>query len=167
MSRRCPARWAVSALARRTDRRTTSIRATCASTRDRSPWGPRFWPARPSAERSAQQVTNRYRDDSKYSTPSHASLCPSTVGTRAGLPAPYRGGILRRLTKFSAVACVAVLALAGCGSDNDGDEGDKPSASKDVCKTADGDGPKIGLAYDIGGRGDQSFNDSAYACLEK
>jgi basic membrane protein A len=74
---------------------------------------------------------------------------------------------LRRLTKFSAVACVAVLALAGCGSDNDGDKGDKPSASKDVCKTADGDGPKIGLAYDVGGRGDQSFNDSAYKGLEK
>jgi basic membrane protein A len=73
------------------------------------------------------------------------------------------------LTKLSAVACVAALALAGCGSsDSAGDKGgNKSAASKDVCKTAKGDGPKIGLAYDVGGRGDQSFNDSAYAGLEK
>lgn len=72
--------------------------------------------------------------------------------------------------KLSAVAAVAALALAGCGSsDSAGSDGgtDKPSATKDVCKTAKGDGPKIGLAYDVGGRGDQSFNDSAYAGLEK
>lgn len=75
---------------------------------------------------------------------------------------------MRRLTKLSAVAAVATLALAGCGSsDSDGGGSDKPAASDDVCKTADGDGPKIGLAYDVGGRGDQSFNDSAYAGLEK
>ena len=35
------------------------------------------------------------------------------------------------------------------------------------CKAPTGDGPKVGLAYDVGGRGDQSFNDSAYAGLEK
>jgi basic membrane protein A len=76
---------------------------------------------------------------------------------------------LRRLTRLSAVAAVATLALAGCGggSDSEGGGGDKPAASDDVCKTADGDGPKIGLAYDVGGRGDQSFNDSAYAGMEK
>jgi len=74
------------------------------------------------------------------------------------------------LTKLSAVAAVAALALAGCGSsDSGGSDGgsDKPAASKDVCKTAKGDGPKIGLAYDVGGRGDQSFNDSAYVGLKK
>ncbi|MFC5677656.1 BMP family lipoprotein [Aeromicrobium endophyticum] len=63
---------------------------------------------------------------------------------------------------------MAALALAGCGgSDSKGGGGDKPAAGDDVCKTADGDGPKIGLAYDVGGRGDRSFNDSAYAGLEK
>lgn len=74
---------------------------------------------------------------------------------------------MRRLTKLSAVAAVAALALAGCGSDSDGGGDDKPAASDDICKTADGDGPKIGLAYDVGGRGDKSFNDSAYAGVEK
>jgi basic membrane protein A len=75
---------------------------------------------------------------------------------------------LRRLTQLSAVVCVAALALTGCGSDSDGNGGgSKDKASNDICKTAKGDGPKIGLAYDVGGRGDQSFNDSAYAGLEK
>jgi basic membrane protein A len=83
---------------------------------------------------------------------------------------------LRRTTKFAALIAVSVLALGACGSDSDSDGGsgsDKPStgsstdASADVCKDADGDGPKIGLAYDVGGRGDQSFNDSAYEGLSK
>jgi len=74
---------------------------------------------------------------------------------------------VRRLTKLSAVAAVTALALAGCGGSDDDSGSDKDKASADVCKTADGDGPKIGLAYDVGGRGDQSFNDSGYAGLEK
>ncbi len=69
------------------------------------------------------------------------------------------------------VSVLLTFALAGCGSDddkgNDGNGGSGGEASGDVCKTADGDGPKIGLAYDVGGRGDQSFNDSAYAGVEK
>ena len=39
--------------------------------------------------------------------------------------------------------------------------------SADACKGASGDGPKVGLAYDVGGRGDQSFNDSAYEGMKK
>lgn len=79
---------------------------------------------------------------------------------------------MRRTTKFAALLSVSVLALGACGS-SDSDGGDKASddtsasASADVCKDADGDGPKIGLAYDVGGRGDQSFNDSAYLGLSK
>lgn len=73
---------------------------------------------------------------------------------------------MRGLSKIVAVAAVASLALAGCGSNNDeGKDGDA-KASNDICQTADGDGPKVGLAYDVGGRGDQSFNDSAYAGME-
>lgn len=74
---------------------------------------------------------------------------------------------MRRLTKISAVLAVAALALAGCGGSDSKGSGKTSSASKDVCKTAKGDGPKIGLAYDVGGIGDHSFNDSAYAGLAK
>lgn len=74
---------------------------------------------------------------------------------------------MRRLTKLAAVSAAAALVLAGCGGGSSDDSDDTSSESKDVCKTADGDGPKVGLAYDVGGRGDQSFNDSAYAGIAK
>jgi basic membrane protein A and related proteins len=72
---------------------------------------------------------------------------------------------LRRLSKIAVVVAVASLTLAGCGSD----DGDKKgsSASADACKSANGDGPKVGIAYDVGGRGDDSFNDSAYEGVKK
>jgi basic membrane protein A len=79
-------------------------------------------------------------------------------------------GNLRRTSKFAVIAVIAAIALTGCGnkdSNNSNDNKKGTSASADVCKTADGDGPKVGLAYDVGGRGDQSFNDSAYAGLKK
>jgi basic membrane protein A len=69
----------------------------------------------------------------------------------------------------AAVAAVAASAmlLTACGSDepttnppaNSGSAGSSSSA-------AGGSGLKIGLAYDIGGRGDKSFNDSAAAGLD-
>jgi basic membrane protein A len=74
-------------------------------------------------------------------------------------------GILRRTTKIAAVAVVASLALTGCGKKSD--SGTSTSGTDDVCKTAKGNGPKIGLAYDVGGRGDQSFNDAAYVGVSK
>jgi basic membrane protein A len=69
------------------------------------------------------------------------------------------------LSKIAVVVAVASLALAGCGSD----DGDKKgsSASADACTSADGDGPKVGIAYDVGGRGDDSLNDSAYEGVKK
>ncbi|MCW2843918.1 MAG: family transporter substrate-binding protein [Nocardioides sp.] len=75
---------------------------------------------------------------------------------------------MRRVSKIAAVACIASLALTGCGKNDDTKGSDKTSTSSaDLCKDASGDGPKVGLAYDVGGRGDQSFNDSAYAGLKK
>lgn len=47
-----------------------------------------------------------------------------------------------------------VLMLSGCGNDNGGD-------------TKGSNKPKIGLVLNLGGRGDKSFNDSAYAGMEK
>jgi basic membrane protein A len=55
--------------------------------------------------------------------------------------------------KTTAVLAAAALALTACGS------GASTGADK---KTV-----KVGLAYDIGGRGDRSFNDAAFAGLEK
>ncbi|MGL5825075.1 MAG: BMP family lipoprotein [Nocardioides sp.] len=79
------------------------------------------------------------------------------------------------MTKIAALVAVTSMALAGCGKNDDGsgtpsatDTGSSaPAATGDLCKDAAGDGPKVGLAYDVGGRGDQSFNDSAFAGLEK
>lgn len=62
---------------------------------------------------------------------------------------------MRNISKIAAVAMVASLALAGCGKNNE--TGDSAAG---LCP-ATGDGPKIGVAYDVGGRGDDSFNDLA------
>ncbi len=75
---------------------------------------------------------------------------------------------MRRFSKIAAVALVGALALTGCGSGSgSGDDSGGSNAAADSCKAAKGDGPKVGLAYDVGGRGDQSFNDSAYVGMEK
>ena len=73
---------------------------------------------------------------------------------------------VKRTARIAAVGAIAALALTACGDDGD-DGDDNGNANASVCESADGDGPAIGLAYDVGGRGDQSFNDSAYAGLEK
>ena len=72
---------------------------------------------------------------------------------------------MRRMTKMAALLTVPVLALAACGGNGDGD-GDDTAAGGTGEPTAESD-VKVGLAYDIGGRGDQSFNDSAAAGLDK
>jgi basic membrane protein A len=68
---------------------------------------------------------------------------------------------LRRFSKIAAVALVASLTLAGCGKDDNA-----KGSSAEGCSSG-GDGPKVGIAYDVGGRGDRSFNDSAWAGMEK
>ncbi|GGJ20981.1 BMP family lipoprotein [Streptomyces brasiliensis] len=54
---------------------------------------------------------------------------------------------------------VVALAAAGCGKSSS----DSSSTSKDGKYAGKG----IGLAYDIGGKGDQSFNDAAFAGFQK
>ena len=62
--------------------------------------------------------------------------------------------------KAAALLLAGSLALAACASDSDSDGGSgSASGSK-------GDAVKVGLAYDTGGRGDKSFNDSAYLGVE-
>ncbi|MFI9249271.1 BMP family protein [Streptomyces sp. NPDC053069] len=70
---------------------------------------------------------------------------------------------MRRVAKLSA-ACAATAALAltatACGSTSS--DNTSPSSS-----SGGGKGVKIGLAYDVGGRGDRSFNDSAARGADK
>ncbi len=72
--------------------------------------------------------------------------------------------ISRKTRLFQAAATVAVVALAAtaCGESSSGSTstGDSKPSGKYT-------GKGIGLAYDIGGKGDQSFNDAAYAGLQK
>ncbi len=76
---------------------------------------------------------------------------------------------MRRMGKITALAAVAVLALAGCGSDDDngGDDDNAGSSNTLDCSVAEGDGPKVGIAYDVGGQGDKSFNDAAAVGVKK
>src|SRR5436190_3592600 len=56
----------------------------------------------------------------------------------------------------TALALLGALLVAGCA---------KPSDNR---RAASGGGPlQVGLVFDVGGRGDKSFNDAAYAGLER
>jgi basic membrane protein A len=91
---------------------------------------------------------------------------------------------------LAAVALTGALALAGCAKDSGGGSTTPPagggnqasgckfspvpaaasgagSASTTTPAKVDASALKVGLAYDIGGRGDASFNDSAAAGLDK
>ncbi|GAA2784631.1 BMP family lipoprotein [Streptomyces showdoensis] len=68
---------------------------------------------------------------------------------------------MRRITRITTVGIAsAALALSAtaCGKSST-DAGSSPSSSTGATKAA--------IAYDIGGRGDQSFNDAAYEGLKK
>jgi basic membrane protein A len=71
---------------------------------------------------------------------------------------------VRRVAKLSA-ACIATAALAlsatACGSTS------SDSDSSSSASSGGGKGVKIGLAFDVGGRGDRSFNDSAARGADK
>lgn len=61
-----------------------------------------------------------------------------------------------------ALAAVLLLAAAGCSKPASQDSGKATGAS-----AAGGGSFAVGLVFDIGGRGDKSFNDSAYQGLER
>ncbi|WP_182524387.1 BMP family lipoprotein [Nocardioides dongkuii] len=69
---------------------------------------------------------------------------------------------MRRSNKLAALLTAGILSLAvtACGSDDEGS--DEPSGEN----TSKSD-IKVGMAYDVGGRGDQSFNDSAAKGLDQ
>lgn len=68
-----------------------------------------------------------------------------------------------RLHRFFAILAILALVAAACSSGTE---------TTETTETADTEAPaepvaNIGLVFDIGGRGDQSFNDSAAAGLDK
>ncbi|WP_328537071.1 BMP family lipoprotein [Streptomyces sp. NBC_00344] len=70
---------------------------------------------------------------------------------------------MRRVTKIAAsgIATAALaLSVSACGSTSTQKESDSSSGSS-------GKGVKVGVAYDVGGRGDHSFNDSASRGIDK
>jgi basic membrane protein A and related proteins len=73
---------------------------------------------------------------------------------------------LRQVMKFAAAMSVAAVALAACGSSTNSGGGSGGGGAA-TTGGAGASGLKVGMAYDVGGRGDQSFNDSAYAGLKK
>lgn len=69
---------------------------------------------------------------------------------------------MRHATKVAAVVAAAALGLAACGSSSE-----TPAPGGTGTGAAGGEKIKVGMAYDVGGRGDQSFNDAAAAGLDK
>ena len=78
---------------------------------------------------------------------------------------PLRRPATGRLRLMTALA-VAGLGLTACGSSNS-TSSTQPAASGSATSAAPKSDVKVGLAYDVGGRGDRSFNDSAAAGLDK
>jgi basic membrane protein A len=65
------------------------------------------------------------------------------------------------MTKAAVLLLAGSMALAACASD------EKNGSSGSGSSGSSGSDLKVGIAYDTGGRGDKSFNDSAFAGVEK
>ena len=78
---------------------------------------------------------------------------------------------MRKQLWLFAIIMAFALVVAACGGDDDddaGDEGTETTAAAETTTAAPAESTaNVGLVFDIGGRGDQSFNDSAAAGLDK
>ncbi len=88
---------------------------------------------------------------------------------------------MTNMKKLLAILAMLALLAAACGSDSEGgtDEGGTDESTEEstdegidagdgeLTLEADGEGTNVGLTFDIGGRGDQSFNDSAAAGMDR
>jgi basic membrane protein A len=74
---------------------------------------------------------------------------------------------VRTATRLAAILGTATLLLAGCGGGGGGTAGEPSPGAPAATAGGGGQALKVGLAYDIGGRGDQSFNDAAAAGLDR
>ena len=66
--------------------------------------------------------------------------------------------------KIATMLAAGALALAACSSSTSGTTTTSPAPAGSASAKSD---VKVGLAYDIGGRGDQSFNDAAAGGLDQ
>ncbi len=73
---------------------------------------------------------------------------------------------MRQVMKYAVAVTAASLALAACGSSTNNPGGGSTAGSTGGGASSAA-GIKVGMAYDVGGRGDQSFNDAAAAGLDK
>lgn len=71
---------------------------------------------------------------------------------------------MRQVMKIVIAATTAALTLTACSS---GPTTPAATGSASAPATSEAPAIKVGMAYDVGGRGDQSFNDSAAAGLDK
>ena len=71
---------------------------------------------------------------------------------------------MRRVTTLVSALLAGALILTGCGGGDDNADATPEASGSSSAPASD---IKVGLAYDIGGRGDQSFNDAAAAGLDK
>jgi basic membrane protein A len=69
--------------------------------------------------------------------------------------------------KFAALAVSAALALAACSSSGGNNNNSSQPPGNTGNSSPSAAAIKVGMAYDVGGRGDKSFNDLAYAGLQK
>ncbi|MEP6629091.1 MAG: BMP family ABC transporter substrate-binding protein [Lapillicoccus sp.] len=74
---------------------------------------------------------------------------------------------MRQAIKFAAGLSAAAVALAACGSSSTGTGTGGGGGAATSGGSGGSGGLKVGMAYDVGGRGDQSFNDAAAAGLDK
>src|SRR5882724_8305996 len=118
-------------------------------------------------------VTNRYR----------LVACPR--GDRGRDLDQNGGGGMRRASVLTAVLLAAALSLVGCANDT-GSTGSSARGTATDCKRnpaptggaapapppvaapgTDASALKVGVSFDVGGRGDASFNDAAAAGLDR
>ncbi len=71
---------------------------------------------------------------------------------------------MRRVTTLASALLAGALVLTACGGSDDDTTATPEETGSSSAPASD---LKVGLAYDIGGRGDQSFNDAAAAGLDK
>jgi basic membrane protein A len=74
---------------------------------------------------------------------------------------------MRKMLRLTALAAVVGIIAAACGGNEPAAPSGTPSASASESASPSGPVVKVGLLYDLGGRGDKSFNDAAAAGLDK